>query len=145
MKLNLEYIKRHQKQILLVLGIFAFVLLIIILIIQIANHIPSDETPRTRIENWGEELSHVPQDTRIRAEQKLYSQIEMNLPDHVLANHTLFNIFTVNWKTKPKNQKSPSQLILFASQIQINKFIQISLVRIIMVQKILNNTSPILI
>ena len=83
MKLNLEYIKKHQKQILLVLGIFAFVLLIIILIIQIANHIPSDETPRTRIENWGEELSHVPQDTRIRAEQKLYSQIEMNLPDNI--------------------------------------------------------------
>ena len=83
MRLNLEYIKKHQNRILLILGILAFIILVIVLIIQITSRIPSDETPRTRIENWSEELSHVPQDTRIRAEQKLYSQIEMNSSNNV--------------------------------------------------------------
>ena len=77
MKINLE----KQNKLWLALGILAFIILLVIIIVPIIKNSSSDGTPKTKIENWNAELPEVPQSTRITAEEYLYSRIEQSLPN----------------------------------------------------------------
>ena len=80
MRINLE----KQNKLWLVLGILAFMILLVVIIVSIVKNLSSDNsTPKTKIENWNTELPEVPQLTRDAAEEQLYSRIEQNSPSNI--------------------------------------------------------------